>query len=112
MSVAGRSKILVASRSLSCNNATSPETVDLALKLADQFAVTSIECFGHEVGNRRYRNSLWFDVSSADRCPDEQNELDFSVRYLELRGLLYRFPGNPSLVRPAIPGSALNLELP
>lgn len=67
------------------------EIDELAIKLADDSALSAIDCYCVVVPSTEHKGSekeQWFDTGDID------NRLADDVRYLELRGLLERHPVN------------------
>lgn len=77
------------------------ELLILQQKIADESARSDIECFldGADHSGRYY--GRWYNLEGCE--PQYQEWVDDAVRYLDLRGLLKRQPGNTQLIRPLSP---------
>jgi hypothetical protein len=74
-------------------NPQDPETIALAIAIADESAVADLESLGHYTDT----NGKWFDIGSLEGY--EVDIIARSVHYLERRGLLDRQPDQSNLVR-------------
>lgn len=83
------------------NRPNTPEIVNLALDIADETAVSDIECYCRKEDHSGIYFGEWYDVTDVDEY--SEHIVNRADAYLTLRKKLIRHPSNSNLVRPLAP---------